>query len=152
MSYTYKYPRPAVTVDMVMFSKFDEGWKVLLIRRGNPPFEGMWAFPGGFVEMDEKLIESAQRELKEETGMTDVKLTQFKAYGDPGRDPRGRTVAVVHYGFVDSGKATVKGGDDASEAAWFGLDNLPELAFDHSKILAELIDHLDDHLNSSENR
>ena len=147
MSYTYKYPRPAVTVDMVMFSKFEESWKVLLIRRGNPPFEGQWAFPGGFVEMDEKLIDSATRELEEETGMKDVKLMQFRAYGDPGRDPRGRTIAVVHYGFVDSDKTKVQGGDDASEAKWFAPDELPELAFDHTKIMRELMDYLKDQLH-----
>ncbi|MFP4469852.1 MAG: NUDIX domain-containing protein [Bacteroidales bacterium] len=147
MSYTYKHPRPAVTVDMAVFARFGPSWKVLLIRRGNPPFEGQWALPGGFVEMDEKLIESAQRELEEETGIKNVNLLQFRTYGDPGRDPRGRTVAVVHYGFVNSDKIQVKGGDDASEAAWFAVDDLPGLAFDHSKIMSELLEYLKDHLN-----
>lgn len=142
MSYTYKYPRPSVTVDMVVFSNFDDGWRVLLIRRGNYPFEGQWAFPGGFVEMDEKLVESAARELEEETGLTGIGLKQFRAYGDPGRDPRGRTVSVVFYGFVDEKDSKVIGADDADEAAWFPLNRLPKLAFDHSKILKDLTDTL----------
>ncbi len=92
--------------------------------------------------MDEKLIETAARELKEETGMENVDLTQYRAYGDPGRDPRGRTVAVVFYGFVDPDREKVRGGDDAAEAGWFPLVNLPDLAFDHSMILDELITKL----------
>lgn len=142
MPYTYKYPRPSVTVDMVVFSSFGNEWKVLLIRRGHYPFEGQWAFPGGFVEMDEKLVESAERELKEETGLTGIGLKQFRAYGDPGRDPRGRTVSVVFYGFVDEKGSKVKGADDAEEADWFSLNRLPQLAFDHLKILKDLTDML----------
>lgn len=142
MAYTYEYPRPAVTVDSVVFSRFDEGWKVLLIRRGNPPFKGHWALPGGFVEMDEKLVESAERELMEETGLTGINLEQFKAYGDPGRDPRGRTVGVIFFGFTTPENSLVQGGDDASEARWFNIEQLPLLAFDHGIILNDLIEKL----------
>ena len=142
MAYTYEYPRPAVTVDSVVFSRFTDDWKVLLIRRANPPFKDCWALPGGFVEMDEKLVESAERELKEETGLTGIPLEQFRAYGDPGRDPRGRTVGVIFYGFTNSENSTAKGGDDAAEACWFSISDFPELAFDHGIILTDLIEKL----------
>lgn len=139
MHYTYEYPRALVTVDIAVFCPFSDGQKVLLIQRGNPPFEGSWALPGGFIEMDEKMVDSACRELEEETTLKEVDLKQFKTYGDPGRDPRGRTVSVVYYGFTTAENATVRGGDDAKNAEWFPLDKLPELAFDHNLILAELI-------------
>lgn len=142
MAYTYEYPRPAVTVDSVVFCQFANGWKVLLIRRGNEPFKNFWALPGGFVEMDEKLVESAERELFEETGLSGVHLEQFRAYGDPGRDPRGRTVGVIFYGFTDAENTMVKGGDDAAEARWFNIEHLPALAFDHGIILNDLINKL----------
>lgn len=138
MAYTYPYPRPSVTVDIAVFCKFNSRWKVLLIRRGNPPFEKLWAFPGGFIGMDETLKASAFRELEEETGLKDLVLDQFRAYGDPGRDPRGRTVSVVFYGFTLAEKSAVAGGDDASDARWFDLANPPALAFDHDVILEEL--------------
>ncbi|MCF8229253.1 MAG: NUDIX hydrolase [Bacteroidales bacterium] len=142
MAYTYQYPRPSVTVDCVIFLKEDNAHKVLLIKRGRYPFEGQWAFPGGFVEMDETLAASARRELEEETGLKNIELEQMYTFGDPGRDPRGRTIAVVHYGFTHPGNAAVKGGDDASEARWFDLDDLPELAFDHDKIMKMAIEKL----------
>lgn len=145
MTYTYDYPRASVTVDTVVFSKFDEEWKVLLIQRGRPPFQDLWAFPGGFIEMDETLLASAARELEEETGLTNVDLEQFKTYGDPGRDPRGRTVSVVFYGFIAPEKSLVKGADDAKNAAWFPLAMFPALAFDHELILSDLIVHLNLH-------
>jgi 8-oxo-dGTP diphosphatase len=144
MPYTYEYPRPAVTVDSVVFCRFPEHWKVLLIRRGNPPFEDCWALPGGFVEMDEKLVESAGRELEEETGLSGIHLEQFRAYGDPGRDPRGRTVGVIFYGFTPHEASKVTSGDDAAEACWFSINNFPELAFDHGIILTDLIKKLKD--------
>jgi len=144
MAYTYEYPRPAVTVDSVVFSRFPHDWKVLLIRRGNPPFKDFWALPGGFVEMDEKLVESAMRELEEETGLSGIHLEQFRAYGDPGRDPRGRTVGVIFYGFTHHEASKVTGGDDAAEACWFSIRDFPELAFDHGIILTDLIKKLKD--------
>ncbi|NCA84778.1 MAG: NUDIX hydrolase [Clostridia bacterium] len=142
MSYTYKYPRPSVTADIAIFSDHSEIHQVLLIRRGNDPFKGQWALPGGFIEMDEPLIATAARELMEETGLSVEELTQFRAYGDPGRDPRGRTIAVVFYGFANPEKVTVTGGDDAADARWFALDQLPALAFDHQKIVTEIIGFL----------
>jgi 8-oxo-dGTP diphosphatase len=142
MPYTYEYPRASVTVDIAVFCTFDDGLKILLIRRGRPPFEGSWALPGGFIEMDEKLVDSARRELEEETGLKNVELKQFATYGDPGRDPRGRTVSVVYYGFVGAGMSAVKGGDDAREAAWFSPDALPQLAFDHGIIIADLMERI----------
>jgi 8-oxo-dGTP diphosphatase len=139
MPYTYKYPRPMVTVDIAVFCKFDDSLKVLLFQRGKPPYENTWALPGGFIEMEEKVVDSAHRELEEETGLTDVSLEQFKTYGDPGRDPRGRTISVVYYGFTTPANADVKGADDAKNAEWYAIESLPELAFDHNTILAHLI-------------
>ena len=104
-----------------------------MIKRGNYPFEGLWALPGGFLEMDEDLPECARRELKEETGLSVDTLTQFRTYGKPGRDPRGRTITVIYYGFAEN--ENVSGGDDAAEAAWFPLQDLPQLAFDHREII-----------------
>ncbi len=142
MLYTYEYPRPMVTVDIAVFCKFGEEQKVLLIQRGKHPYEGSWALPGGFIEMEEKVVDSAYRELEEETCLTGVELEQFKTYGDPGRDPRGRTISVVYFGFTSSDNADVIGADDAKNAEWFSLEELPLLAFDHGKILADLINHV----------
>src|SRR6056297_1563644 len=136
MSYTYKYPRPAVTVDCLIFTSHANPF-ILLIERKNPPFQGKWALPGGFVDMDEDLHESAQRELEEETGLTNIPLEQFYTFGKPGRDPRGRTISVAYYGFIQSGKEKEKAfaGSDAKNLKWFSLDNLPPLEFDHEEII-----------------
>ncbi len=142
MAYTYNYPRASVTVDIVILCPHEKQTKLLLIQRGNEPYKNKWAFPGGFIEMDEMLVESAVRELHEETGLQGVKLQQFRAYGDPGRDPRGRTVSVVFYGFTDIKNSIVAGSDDAKNAAWFSLDNIPDMAFDHNLVLDELIGFL----------
>ena len=142
MAYTYQYPRASVTVDIAVLCKFDGSVKILLIQRGREPFKNKWAFPGGFIEMDETLEESAVRELHEETGLKKVELTQFSTYGDPGRDPRGRTVSVVFYGFTHIKNSIVAGADDAKNAAWFGLDEIPEMAFDHNLIFTQLMEHL----------
>jgi 8-oxo-dGTP diphosphatase len=142
MPYTYEYPRPSVTADIAIFSNNAGSQRVLLIRRGNDPFKGQWALPGGFIEIDETLAATAARELEEETGLIVPKLTQFRTYGDPGRDPRGRTIAVVFYGFADPEKVKIAGGDDAADARWFPIDQLPALAFDHNEILKELTQHL----------
>jgi len=143
MPYTYEYPKASVTVDIAVFCRFDGILKVLVIQRGRPPFEGKWAFPGGFIEMDEPLLSSAQRELEEETGLQNVELRQFKTYGDPGRDPRGRTVSVVFYGFTHPENSVVTGGDDASAAAWVPVHQIPKLAFDHELILKDLLSALE---------
>ncbi|MCF8370370.1 MAG: NUDIX hydrolase [Bacteroidales bacterium] len=135
MSYTYEYPRPALTVDAVVFRKKESGWEVLLIQRGNEPFKGMWAFPGGFVDMDEELDAAVRRELSEETGLGNIELHQLKTVGTIGRDPRGRTVSVIYWGVADAQNSQVKGGDDAEQARWFSVENAPGLAFDHHEIL-----------------
>jgi 8-oxo-dGTP diphosphatase len=131
-SFTYDYPRPALTVDVVLATR-EPHPRVLLIKRAKDPFGGKWALPGGFVDEHERLIDAARRELVEETGVTVADLEQLCAAGDPGRDPRGWTVSVVFFARVDVLDA--KGADDAEVAEWFRLDQLPELAFDHADIL-----------------
>ena len=137
MSYTYKYPRPAVTTDCVVFTQEEEP-KVLLIQRGNEPYKGCWAFPGGFMNMEETAEECAVRELKEETGLTVNRIRQIGAYSKVDRDPRGRTVSIAYLAIVDTPTA-VSGMDDAAKAAWFPLASLPDLAFDHQDIMADAI-------------
>ena len=129
--YAYDYPRPMVTVDAVVFTLAAEALDVLLIERKFPPFEGAWALPGGFVGMDEPLEDAAARELEEETGVRGVRLEQFYAFGEPGRDPRGRTISVAHWGVADGTYCRPRAGDDAATARWFPLASLPPLAFDH---------------------
>jgi 8-oxo-dGTP diphosphatase len=138
MSYTYQYPRPAVTADIIIFS--DEGSSVLLIRRGNDPYKGCWAFPGGFFDMKDADIEhTAMRELQEETSLTDIPLQLVCLASKEGRDPRGRTVTAVFMGDVEREKVHPQGGDDAREAHWFSLKELPTLAFDHAEILQKAL-------------
>jgi len=133
---TYKYPRPAYTVDIIII----QSGKVLLIKRGHQPYEGKWALPGGFMDMDETPEQAAIRELEEETGLKVKRLQQFKTYGAIDRDPRHRTISTVYYTILDdTKKTTLTAGDDAAEAEWFSLDNLPELAFDHRLIIKEFI-------------
>jgi len=134
--YTYKYPRPALTVDSIVFTKEDNSTFVLLIQRGQEPFKNKWALPGGFVNMDELLETACRRELEEETGLKLDKMNQFKAFDAINRDPRHRTISVVFSAEVPK-KMEVKGGDDAAHAKWFSLEELPELAFDHQQILEE---------------
>ncbi len=138
MSYTYEYPRPAVTADIVLFSNEKSETEVMLIRRKNPPFEGMWAFPGGFLEMDETLLACAHRELEEETGVKDIDLTPYLPFDAPDRDPRGRTISMVFAGFTNASATKATAASDASEVQWFPLNNLPSLAFDHDKIIRGL--------------
>jgi 8-oxo-dGTP diphosphatase len=133
--YTYKYPRAALTVDAVVFSKETNGLEVLLIQRGNEPWKGMWAIPGGFLEVNETCEEGAKRELEEETGLTGVELKQFHVFDAIDRDPRERIITVAHYGFADKRKHTVKGSDDAKDAKWFNVSNLPPTAADHKGII-----------------
>ena len=138
MSFTYDYPRPCVTTDCLVFRKIDSVWSVLLIERGNEPFKGCWALPGGFLEMEENLDACAARELQEETGLTDIELHQLYAFGAPNRDPRHRTISVAYWG-VDNTERQAVGSDDAVEARWFALDKLPSLAFDHELILQKAL-------------
>ena len=134
MSYHYSFPRPAVTVDIIIFGMTENKPEVLLIKRGNEPYQGKWALPGGFVDQDETLETAAARELEEETGLSGILLTQMHAFGNPGRDPRGHTVSIVYVGYLPVG-AQARAGDDAMEADWFKLDDLPELAFDHKMVI-----------------
>ena len=139
--YCYEHPRPSVTVDIVLFYCAAKDYKeVLLIKRGQEPFKGQWALPGGFVDKDESLERAALRELEEETGIRRVRLEQFGAFGDPGRDPRGHTVSV---GFTARLKKCpqVIGGDDADEARWYSVMRLPRLAFDHKKLVRAALRH-----------
>ena len=142
MPYTYEYPRPCVTVDCVIFR--DSGLKkqVLLIRRKNDPFKDRWAFPGGFVDMDETLEHAAARELEEETGLTGIHLQQLHAFSAIHRDPRARTIGIAFFGFLQDESIKAAGGDDAAEAAWFDLDKIPPLAFDHDDILQKALERL----------
>jgi len=137
MSYTYKYPRPAVTADCIVITKEAEP-KVLLIERGDEPFKGCWAFPGGFMNMDETTEQCAIRELEEETGLKVGEVHQIGAYSKVDRDPRGRTVTVAYLAIVAAPMA-VNGQDDAAKAQWFPLSALPELAFDHDEIMRDAI-------------
>ena len=137
MAYTYKYPRPAVTADCIVITRDTEP-KVLLIERGDYPFKGCWAFPGGFMNMDETTEQCAIRELEEETGLKVSEVHQIGAYSKVDRDPRGRTVTVAYHAIVDA-PMTVKGQDDAAKAQWFPLSSLPELAFDHEEIMHDAI-------------
>lgn len=133
--YCYKYPHPAVTTDCVIFGFDGSELQVLLIERGIEPFKGKWAFPGGFLNMDGTAGEGALRELKEETGLENAYIEQFNTYSDPGRDPRERVITIAHYALVRIQE--VKGGDDAAKAQWFPIDEVPQLAFDHDKILRD---------------
>jgi 8-oxo-dGTP diphosphatase len=133
--YTYDYPRPAVTVDAVIVTR-ERTPRVLLIRRKDDPFAGTWAIPGGFVDMDESLEQAARRELREETGLDVDHVEQLHTFGDPGRDPRGRTISVVYLARVDAAKVKPRAADDAAEVGWHDLRRLPPLAFDHADILA----------------
>ena len=138
MSFTYKYPRPCVTTDCLIFRKIGDIWHVLLIERGNEPFKGCWALPGGFLEMEEDLDTCAARELQEETGLTGIELHQLYAFGAPNRDPRHRTISVAYWG-VDNSEQQAVGSDDAAKAQWFALEKLPSLAFDHELILQKAL-------------
>ncbi len=135
MTYQYEYPRAALTVDCVVFGLDESDLKVLLIQRDLPPFEGRWALPGGFVRLDETLEEAARRELHEETGIENVFLEQLYTVGDLHRDPRERVVTVAYYALVKLTDHQVQAATDARNAAWFAVDDVPPLAFDHAKIL-----------------
>lgn len=134
MPFTYPFPRPAVTVDIVIFRLNEQVPEILLIQRGNDPYKGFWALPGGFVDKDEALEHAAARELEEETNLSDVLLTQMHTFGTPGRDPRGHTVSVVYVGYLPRGAVAVAG-DDAAKVGWFPPADLPEMAFDHEMVI-----------------
>lgn len=141
--FCYPYPHAAITADCIVFG-YDPNktLRVLLIKRRNEPYKDCWAFPGGFMEIDEDLETCARREVMEETGMALGEVFQFRSYSAVDRDPRERVITVVHFAF--EAPAEVKGSDDAAEARWFDIDNLPELAFDHRTIIHELFEFLED--------
>ena len=137
MNYTYKYPRPAVTADCVVMT-LETRVRVLLIERGNEPYKGHWAIPGGFLNMDETTEQCAIRELEEETGLRIDKVHQIGAYSKVDRDPRGRTISVAYLAIIEE-PLEARGQDDAAKAKWFYIDDLPPLAFDHDEIMADAI-------------
>jgi 8-oxo-dGTP diphosphatase len=141
--FSYDFPRPALTVDVVICTREAQP-RALLIKRKGDPFAGRWALPGGFVDEGETLADAARRELKEETGVAVEELEQLYTAGDPGRDPRGWTVSVAFLARGDAKKLKAKAADDAADVGWFPLDELPALAFDHAMILQRARTRLED--------
>lgn len=135
MPFTYRYPHPAVTTDIVIFTIRQDELKILLIKRALPPHRNQWALPGGFIKLEESLEEGAKRELQEETGVTGVYLEQLYTFGRPNRDPRERVITVAYYALIPSDELEPKAASDAENVSWFGLKELPDLAFDHGRIL-----------------
>lgn len=136
--YSYPYPRPSLTADVVLLDAVQR--TVLLVCRGREPYKGCWAFPGGFFDMDDVDIEqTARRELQEETGLSLASLQLATVASRVGRDPRGRTISVVFYALVDQMSFQPQAGDDAAQATWHKIDNLPPLAFDHKEILQTIL-------------
>jgi len=139
MSHTYQYPHPAVTVDACLFTIHDDQLKILLIRRALEPFLGDWALPGGFIHMDENLETAVKRELEEETGASGFYFEQLETFGQVDRDPRERVISVAYFALAPADHVTLKADTDASEAAWFAVDDLPDLAFDHAGIVSKAV-------------
>jgi 8-oxo-dGTP diphosphatase len=139
----HDYEHPALTADVVLLALGDGDVRVLLVQRGNPPFQGAWAFPGGFVDVGEPPEDAAARELREETGIQGLNLTQFRAFGAPGRDPRGHVVSIVYLSVIDvRNPPTLEPGSDAAGARWWSIGRLPTLAFDHRQILTSALARL----------
>ncbi len=131
----HKFEKPSVTVDIVIFTIKNNDLKILLVKRNMPPFKNKWALPGGFVRIKEDLQEAAKRELEEETGVKDVYLEQLYTFGNPKRDPRGRVITIAYMALINSKNIKLKATTDVSDARWFSVKEIPELAFDHHKIL-----------------
>ncbi len=148
MPYTYDHPHPAVTVDVVVFAISDGRLAVVLIRRAQWPHAGKWAIPGGFVGIDESLKRAAWRELREETGLKAGHLEQLGAFGRPDRDPRERVITVVYISLAAVDRLRLEAGSDAADAKLFFVDELPELAFDHARILGHAVERLRDRLDT----
>ncbi|UTW56332.1 NUDIX domain-containing protein [Kordiimonas sp. SCSIO 12610] len=142
MTYSYEYPHPAVTTDIIVFTVQDDTLKVLLIKRGADPFINKWALPGGFIKMDEDTCDCAKRELEEETGVKDVYLEQLYTFSSVDRDPRERVISVAYFTLIPSEKVTLKPDTDAADAKWFNINELPALAFDHDEILEMAVNRL----------
>jgi 8-oxo-dGTP diphosphatase len=141
--YTYEYPRPSLTVDVVTFTLRENRLQVLLIQRGEDPYAGMWALPGGFVRLEESLEQAALREMEEETGLKEAYLEQLYTFGDPGRDPRGRVVTVAYFALIPSdAQVRLEGAGEVTQARWFPVNELPSLAFDHNLIVADALRRL----------
>ncbi len=139
MNYNYEHPRPAVTTDAVIFNLMeDDKLNVLLIQRKNEPFKGQWALPGGFIEEDETLEQCVEREIKEETGLEGIKFYHLKAFSKPDRDPRHRIITIAYWGFSKK-NPVLNPSSDAAAVEWFGIDNLPSLAFDHEDIIKKAL-------------
>ena len=138
--YTYRYPHPAVTTDCVVFGFDGVHLNVLLIERGHEPFKGSWAFPGGFLNIDEDAPDGARRELLEETGLQVSNVEQLGAFTRPDRDPRERVISIVYFTLMRTSEVT--GGDDAAKAQWFPINRLPELAFDHQQIFEQALERM----------
>ena len=147
--HVYDYPHPAVTVDVAIFTILEDSLRILLIQRKNPPFQSAWALPGGFVDIDESLKHAAWRELKEETGIHAAYLEQFYTFGHPRRDPRERVITVAYLALLPPDKVTTEAGSDAERAEWFDVKALPELAFDHPKIVARALHRLGEKIGDS---
>ncbi len=150
MSYTYDHPRPSVTVDSIVFKYKSDSIQLLLIQREKEPFKDKWALPGGFLDMEENLEEGVKRELKEEAGLKIEKVEQVGAFGDPDRDPRGRVISISYLSILKKDQEShINAASDAADAQWFDLQKLPELAFDHNKIISKTITYLRNQLKLS---
>jgi len=146
MGYTYDYPHPAVTVDVIVFAVTEQRLRVLLVKRSAWPHAGKWALPGGFVGIDESLKRAAWRELREETGVNAAYLEQLGAFGRPDRDPRERVITVAYIALLPADRLHIEAGSDAGDARLFPVDDLPELAFDHARIVDHALARLRDRL------
>jgi 8-oxo-dGTP diphosphatase len=145
----YAYPHPALTTDVVLFTILDDRLQLLLVRRGNAPFAGTWALPGGFLDMDEDLDQCAARELAEETGVEGLQLEQLHSFGAVGRDPRERVISVAYLALAPADGLRIQAGDDAADARWFPLVDLPHLAFDHDQVIGRARRRLRERLGDS---
>ena len=140
--YSYEYPHPAVTTDIVVFTIRDEHLQLLLIKRREAPHRGKWALPGGFLQIKETLDECAARELEEETGVSSVYLEQLYTFGEVKRDPRERVISVAYFALIPSDKVEIRPSTDADAVGWFDMKDLPNLAFDHSEIVKTAYERL----------
>ena len=140
--YCYEYPRPSVTTDCIIFGFDGNDIKVLLIERAKDPYAEHWAFPGGFLDMDESAEDCAKRELYEETGLKDVFIEQLYTFTQPDRDPRGRVITITYFALIKQTDYVITAGDDAKQAQWFSLNEIPPLAFDHEYILQVAINRI----------
>lgn len=142
MAKTKDLSAPMISIDDVQFLWKDAELHVLLVKREGEPFGDKWAFPGGAIADDESLEKAAKRLLKDETNLRGVELEQYKAFGDPKRDPRGRSISIVFIGLIDDSKSAITAGGTAVDAKWASIKKLPKLALDHKKVLAEAVQRL----------